>query len=61
MYFPPPWRLYSDADSSRLDVLYYRKNPLGFIDVAPELKYLGSIAHYSLTSDVDDYKRIRSA
>jgi hypothetical protein len=32
MYFPPPRRLYSDGDFSRLDVLDRLGNPVGFID-----------------------------
>jgi hypothetical protein len=51
MYFPPPRRLYSDADTSRLDVLDYLGNPVGFIDFTTEFKYLGSIDHHSLASD----------
>jgi hypothetical protein len=61
MYFPPPRRLYSDADTSRLDVLGYLGNPVGFIDFTMKLKYLGSIVHRYLTSDADADERIRSA
>jgi hypothetical protein len=32
MFFPPPRRLYSDADASRLGVLDYLGNPVGSID-----------------------------
>jgi hypothetical protein len=46
---------------SRLDVLDGTGNALGFIEFATEFKYLGSIAHHSLTSDADVDKRIRSA
>jgi hypothetical protein len=53
MFFPPPRRLYSSADTLRLDVLGYLGNPVGFIDFTTEFKYLGSIVHHSLTSDAD--------
>jgi hypothetical protein len=59
-YFPPPRRLYSDADTSRLVVVDYFGNPVGFIDFTTEFKYFGSIGHHSLTSDADVDKRIRS-
>jgi hypothetical protein len=36
MNFPPPRRLYSDADPTRLDVLDYLENPVGFIDFTTE-------------------------
>jgi hypothetical protein len=61
MYFPPPRRLYFDADTSRLDAFGYLGNPAGFIDFTTEFKYLGSIVHHSLTSDADVDKRIRPA
>jgi hypothetical protein len=61
MHFPPPRRLYSHADISRLDALYYPGNPVGFIDFTTEIKYLASIEHHSLTSDVDADKRIMPA
>jgi hypothetical protein len=60
MFFPPPRRSYSAADTSRLDVLGGTGNGIGFIDFTTESKYLGSIAHHSLTSDADVDKRIRS-
>jgi hypothetical protein len=59
MFFPPPRRLYSDADTSKLDVLDYLENSVGFIDLTTEFKHLGSIAHHSLTLDADADKRIR--
>jgi hypothetical protein len=59
IYFPPPERLYSDADTSRRDVFDYLGNPVDFIDFTTEFKYLGSIVHHSLTSDADVDKRIR--
>jgi hypothetical protein len=43
MFFPPPRRSYSEADTSRLDVLDGTGNAIGFIDFATEFKYLGSI------------------
>jgi hypothetical protein len=61
MYFPPPRRLYFDADTSRQDVLGYLGNPVCFIDFTTEFKYLGSIVHHSLTTDADVIKRIRPA
>ena len=61
MYFPPPRQLYSDANTSRLDVLDTAGVPVGFIDFTTEFKYLGSIIHHSLTSDADIDKRIKSA
>jgi hypothetical protein len=61
MYFPPPRRLNSDADTSRLDLPDHLGNPVGFIDFTTEFKYLGSIIHHSLTSDADVDKRIRPA
>jgi hypothetical protein len=36
MYFPPPRQIYSDADTLRLNVLDYLKNPVGFIDFMTE-------------------------
>jgi hypothetical protein len=61
MFFPPPRRLLSGANTFRLGVLDYKKNPVGFIEFTTEFKYLGIIVHYSLTSDADVDKRIRSA
>jgi hypothetical protein len=61
MYFRPPRRLYSDADTLRLDVLEYLGNPVGFIDFTTEFKYLGSIVRRSLTSDADLNKRTKPA
>jgi hypothetical protein len=61
MCFPPPRRLYSDADASRQDALDYLGNPVGFIDFSTEFKYLDLIVHHSLTSDEDVDMRIRSA
>jgi hypothetical protein len=61
LYSQEPRRLYSDADTSRLDVLDYLGNPVCFIDFTTEFKYLGSIVHHSLTSDADVHKRIGHA
>ena len=44
------------ADTSRFYV-----DGTGFIDFCEKFKYLGSILHYSLTSDADVDKRIASA
>ena len=57
MYFPPPRTAYNEAaDTSRFYV-----DGTGFIDFCDKFKYLGSILHYSLTSDLDVDKRIASA
>jgi len=61
MYFPPPRVEYSAADTSRIVVLDARGQPAGFIDFTTEFKYLGSIVHYSLSSEADVDKRIKSA
>jgi hypothetical protein len=61
IYFPPPRRLYSDAETSRLGVLDYMGNPACFIDFKTEFKYLGATADHSLTSDAEVDKRGRSA
>jgi len=55
MYFPPPRTAYEAADTSRFYV-----DGTGFIDFFEKFKYLGSILHYSLTSDADVDKRIAS-
>ena len=44
------------ADTSR-----FYLDGTGFIDFCEQFKYLGSIIHYSLTSDADVGKRIASA
>jgi len=56
MYFLPPRTAYEAADTSRFYV-----DGTGFIDFYEKLMYLGSILHYSLTSDADVDKRIASA
>jgi len=56
MYFPPPRTAYEAADTSRFYV-----DGTGFIDFCEKFKYLGSILHYSLTSDADVDHRIASA
>ena len=56
MYFPPPRQAYAAADTSRFLV-----DGTGFIEFSESFKYLGSIIHYSLTSDADVHKRIKSA
>jgi hypothetical protein len=61
MYFPPPRVEYSAADTSRIDVCDPSGAPVGFIDFTREFKYLGSIVHYSLSSEADVDKRIKSA
>jgi hypothetical protein len=57
----PPRRLYSDADISRLVGLDNARNPVGFIGLTTEFKYLGSIVHHSLNSDAGDDRRVKSA
>jgi hypothetical protein len=61
MFFPPPRRSYSEANTSRLSILGGTGNAINFIEFATEFKPLGSIVHHSLTSDADVDKRIRSA
>ena len=56
MYFPPPRMAYEAADTSRFYI-----DGTGFIDFCEKFKYLGSMLHYSLTSDADVDKRITSA
>ena len=48
MYFPPPRTANEAADTSRFYV-----DGTGFIDFCEKFKNLGSILHYSLTSDAD--------
>jgi hypothetical protein len=55
-YFPPPRMAYEAADTSRFYI-----DGTGFIDFCEKFKYLGSMLHYSLTSDADFDKRITSA
>ena len=47
---------YEAADASRFYI-----GGTGFIDFCEKFKYLGSMLHYSLTSDADVDKRITSA
>ena len=47
---------YEAADTSRFYI-----DGTGFIDFCEKFKYLGSMLHYSLTSDADVDKRITSA
>ena len=56
IYFPPPRMAYEAADTSRFYI-----DGTGFIDFCENFKYLGSMLHYSLTSDADVDKRITSA
>ena len=48
MYFPPPRTAYEAADTSQFYV-----DGTGFIDFCEKSKYLGSILHYSLTSELE--------
>jgi hypothetical protein len=61
MFFPPPRRSYSEADTSRLDDLDGTGFAISFIDFTTEFKHFGSIVKHSLTSDANVDKRIRSA
>ena len=56
MYFPPPRMAYEAADTSRFYI-----DGTGFIDFCEKFMYLGSMPHYSLTSDADVDKGITSA
>ena len=56
MYFPPKRTAYEAADTSRFYI-----DGTGFIDFCEKFKYLGSILHYSLTSDAGVDKRIAPA
>ena len=57
MYFPPPRTAYeAAADTSRFYV-----DGTGFSDFFEKFKYLGSVLHYSLSSDADVDKQIASA
>jgi len=56
MHFPPPRATYEATGTSRFYV-----DGTGCIDFCENLKYLGSILQYSLTSDADVDKRIASA
>jgi hypothetical protein len=47
---------YEAADTSHFYI-----DGTGFIDFCEKFKYLGSMLHYSLTSDADVDKRITSA
>jgi hypothetical protein len=56
VYLPPPRQAYATADTSRFLV-----DGTGFVELGESFKYLGWIIHYSLTSDADICKRIKSA
>jgi hypothetical protein len=56
MYFPPPRQAFAAAVTSRFLVIGTE-----FIELSGSFKDLGSIIHYSLTSDAEVYKRIKSA
>ncbi len=59
MYFPPPRAEYSAADTSRITVLNNQGSNAEFVDFTMDFRYLGSIMHYSLTSDTDVDERIK--
>jgi hypothetical protein len=56
IYFPPPRQAYAAADTSRFLV-----DGTGFVEFSESFKYLGSVIHYSLTSDADIFRRFKSA
>jgi hypothetical protein len=56
MFCPKPRKLYESENTGR----FYLDGD-GFIDFTKEFKYLGSIVHYSLSSEADVDKRIKSA
>jgi hypothetical protein len=56
MYFPAPGTKYEDGDTTDFTI-----DGTGFISFTKEFRYLGSIIHYSLTSDADVYARIAAA
>ncbi len=47
-------------DTTRFDVLDSSGETVGFLDFTKELRYLGSIVNYSLSSEADVDKRIKS-
>ena len=57
-FFPRTRAEYSDADKTRLDVFVVTSGSVGF---TKEWKYLGSTVNYSLSSEADVDKRIKSA
>jgi hypothetical protein len=61
IFFPPPRRPYSEANTSRLNILDGTGYATGFIDFTTEFKYLASIVDHPLTSDADADKHIRPA
>jgi hypothetical protein len=56
VYFPPPRPSYAAAETSCFLV-----DGTGFVEFSESFKCLGSIIHYSLTSDAGVCKRIKSA
>ena len=56
LHFPPPRQAYAAADTSRFLV-----DGTGFVELSESFKYLGSMTHYSATSDTEVYRRIKSA
>jgi len=56
MYFPSPRQIYTDENTSNFPV-----DDTGSISLTESFRYLGSIIHYSLTSDADVDYRISKA
>ena len=61
MYYPPSRGSYENGDTTPFIVLGANGESLGFVSFTKEFKYLGSLVHYSLTSDADVSKRIKAA
>ena len=61
MYYPPTSRSYESGDTTPFTVFGPTGAAIGHVSFTTEFKYLGSIVHFSLTSDADVNKRIRAA
>ena len=61
MYYPPTSRSYESGDTTPFTVLGPTGAAIGHVSFTTEFKYLGSIVHFSLTSDADVNKRIQAA
>jgi hypothetical protein len=56
MDFPPLRQAYTAANTPR-----FLSNGTGFVEFSKSFKYLGSVIHFSFTSDAGVYKRIKLA